>query len=74
MAVKRRYFDVVKLMEEEEGGGKGGLVKIILIVLGVLLLVAITIVGTLFAVGFFDAEKTAGGGSRGGFRGNGSRD
>ena len=43
-------------IEEEEGGGKGGLVKIILIVLGVLLLVAITIVGTLFAVGFFDEK------------------
>ena len=43
-------------VEEEEGGGKGGLVKIILIVLGVLLLIAITIVGTLFAVGFFDEK------------------
>ena len=43
-------------VEEEDGGGKGGLVKIILIVLGVLLLVAITIVGTLFAVGFFDEK------------------
>ena len=56
MAVKRRYFDVETDVEEEEGGGKGGLVKIILIVLGVLLLVAITIVGTLFAVGFFDEK------------------
>ena len=44
-------------IEEDEGGGKGGILKIILIVFGALLLVALTIVGTLFATGFF-SEKS----------------
>ena len=44
-------------IEEEEGGGKGGILKIVLIVVGALLLVALTIVGTLFATGFF-TEKS----------------
>ena len=43
-------------IEEDEGGGKGGILKIVLIVFGALLLVALTIVGTLFATGFF-SEK-----------------
>ena len=44
-------------IEEEEGGGKGGILKIVLIVVGALVLVALTIVGTLFATGFF-TEKS----------------
>ena len=44
--------------EESEGGGKGGILKIILIVIGILVLVAGTAVGTLFITGFFD-EKPA---------------
>ena len=44
-------------IEEDEGGGKGGILKIVLIVFGALLLVALTIVGTLFATGFF-GEKS----------------
>ncbi len=44
-------------IEEDEGGGKGGILKIVLIVLGALLLVALTIIGTLFATGFF-SEKS----------------
>ncbi len=44
-------------IEEDEGGGKGGILKIVLIVFGALLLVALTIVGTLFATGFF-SEKS----------------
>ena len=44
-------------IEEDEGGGKGGILKIVLIVFGALLLVALTIIGTLFATGFF-SEKT----------------
>ena len=44
-------------IEEEEGGGKGGILKIVLFVVGALLLVALTIVGTLFATGFF-TEKS----------------
>ena len=41
----------------EEEKAKSPILKIILIVVGILLLVAITIGGTLFATGFFDAEK-----------------
>ncbi|MEK9875948.1 MAG: flagellar basal body-associated FliL family protein [Betaproteobacteria bacterium] len=48
--------EVMSEVETEESGGKGGLVKIILIVVGVLLLISLTIVGTLFAVGFFDEK------------------
>ena len=44
-------------IEEDEGGGKGDILKIVLIVFGALLLVALTIIGTLFATGFF-SEKT----------------
>lgn len=44
-------------IEEDEGGGKGGILKIVLIVFGALLLVALTIIGTLFATGFF-SEKS----------------
>ena len=50
-----------KVMSEEvaveEEKAKSPILKIILIVVGILLLVAITIGGTLFATGFFDAEK-----------------
>ena len=44
--------------EESEGGKKGGILKIILIVIGILVLIAGTAVGTLFITGFFD-EKPA---------------
>ena len=50
-----------KVMSEEvaveEEKAKSPILKIILIVVGILLLVAITIGGTLFATGFFDAKK-----------------
>lgn len=42
---------------EEEGKKKSPILKIILIVFGLLLVVGITIGATLFASGFFDAEK-----------------
>ena len=46
-------------LEEGEGGGKGNLVKIIGLVVGILLLVALTIGGTLFLSGFFEADEEA---------------
>ena len=42
---------------EDEGKKKSPVLKIILIVLGLLLVVGITIGATLFASGFFDADK-----------------
>ncbi len=43
---------------ENEEKGKSSVVKIIMIVVGILLLVLLSVVGTLFATGFFDkAEK-----------------
>ena len=42
--------------EESEGGKKGGILKIILIVIGILVLIAGTAVGTLFITGFFDEK------------------
>jgi len=44
----------------EEEKAKSPIVKIILIVVGILLLVAITVGGTLFASGFFDANEGLG--------------
>jgi flagellar protein FliL len=44
-----------EILEEEKA--KSPILKIILIVVGVLLLIGITIGGTLFASGFFDADK-----------------
>ena len=44
--------------EESEGGKKGGILKIILIVIGILVLIAATVVGTLFLSGFFEPETT----------------
>jgi flagellar FliL protein len=41
----------------EEEKAKSQILKIILIVVGILLLVAITVGGTLFATGFFDANE-----------------
>ncbi|EAS47839.1 hypothetical protein GB2207_08521 [marine gamma proteobacterium HTCC2207] len=41
----------------EEEKAKSPILKIILIVVGILLLVAITVGGTLFATGFFDANE-----------------
>ena len=38
---------------EGEDQGKSPVVKIILIVVGILLLIALSVVGTLFATGFF---------------------
>ena len=43
-----------EILEEETA--KSPILKIILIVVGVLLLIGLTIGGTLFASGFFDAE------------------
>jgi flagellar FliL protein len=43
---------------EEEVKAKSPVVKIVLIVVGILLLVAITVGGTLFASGFFDANES----------------
>ncbi|MDE0840999.1 MAG: flagellar basal body-associated FliL family protein [Porticoccaceae bacterium] len=48
-----------EVVEEEAGGGKGGLIKTIALVVGILLLVAITIGGTLFLSGFFEADEEA---------------
>ena len=45
-----------EILEEEEKAGSP-ILKILLIVFGVLLIVAITIGATLFASGFFDADK-----------------
>ena len=42
---------------EEEEKAKSPVLKIILIVVGILLLIAISVGGTLFASGFFDADK-----------------
>tara|TARA_B100000579_G_C22817594_1_gene848769 strand:+ start:809 stop:1408 length:600 start_codon:yes stop_codon:yes gene_type:complete len=42
---------------EGEDQGKSPVVKIILIVVGILLLIALSVVGTLFATGFFDAKE-----------------
>jgi len=42
---------------EEEGKAKLPILKIILVVVGVLIVVALTIGATLYASGFFDAEK-----------------
>jgi len=44
---------------DEEEKAKSPILKIILIVVGILLLIGLTIGGTLFASGFFDAEKEA---------------
>ena len=46
-----------EILEEETA--KSPILKIILIVVGVLLLIGLTIGGTLFASGFFDADKKA---------------
>jgi flagellar FliL protein len=46
-------------LEEGEGGGRGNLIKIIGLVVGILLLVALTIGGTLFLSGFFEADEEA---------------
>jgi flagellar FliL protein len=43
---------------EEEVKAKSPVVKIVLIVVGILFLVAITVGGTLFASGFFDANES----------------
>lgn len=43
--------------ELEEEKGKSPILKIILIVVGILLLIAITVGGTLFASGFFDPSE-----------------
>ena len=45
-----------EILEDEEKA-KSPILKIILIVFGVLFIVAITIGATLFASGFFDADK-----------------
>ena len=42
---------------EDEEKAKSPILKIILIVVGILLLIGITVGGTLFASGFFDADK-----------------
>lgn len=42
---------------EDEGNKKSPILKIILIVLGLILVVGITVAATLFASGFFDADK-----------------
>ena len=42
---------------DEEEKAKSPILKIILIVVGILLLIGLTIGGTLFASGFFDADK-----------------
>jgi flagellar FliL protein len=44
---------------DEEEKAKSPILKIILIVVGILLLIGLTIGGTLFASGFFDADKEA---------------
>ena len=41
---------------EDAEGGKGGILKILLIVVAVLVLVAGSILGTLFFTGFFDEK------------------
>ena len=46
-----------EILEEEKA--KSPILKIILIVVGILLLIGLTIGGTLFASGFFDANKNA---------------
>mgnify|MGYP000264198588 FL=1 len=46
--------------QEDEEKAKSPVLKIILIVAGILLLIAITVGGTLFASGFFDADKEVG--------------
>ena len=48
-----------EVVEEEEGGGKGGLIKTIALVVGILLLVSLTIGGTLFLSGFCEADEEA---------------
>ena len=42
---------------EDEGKKKSPIVKMILIFLGLILVVGITVAATLFASGFFDADK-----------------
>jgi len=42
---------------EGEEQAKSPVVKIVLIVVGILLLIALSVVGTLFATGFFDAKE-----------------
>lgn len=44
-----------EILEEEKA--KSPILKIILIVVGILLLIGLTVGGTLFASGFFDADK-----------------
>ena len=42
---------------DNEEKGKSSVVKIIMIVVGILLLVLLSVVGTLFATGFFDKAE-----------------
>ena len=42
---------------EGEEKGKSPVVKIVLIVVGILLLITLSVVGTLFATGFFDSKE-----------------